>query len=150
MSGSKVCASFMLIEPVAGNRQLLVPVKAAVPVTARFGIRPGDVSLGEVEDPVMQRCAHRARSLERDALQGDGELVDLRVPAELLRLPQRAGQVDRAPNRRIAGDTLHMKGAQKGSDVEVGQHMLAWVSKLPCRAVWPLTWSCAAPGCSAQ
>ena len=70
----------------------------------------------------MQRCAQRSRRLERDALQSDGELVDLRVSAELLRLAQRTGHVDRAPNGRIAADTLHMKGAQKGRDIEVGQH----------------------------
>ena len=70
----------------------------------------------------MQRCAYRPLGLERDALQGDGELVDLRVSAKLLRLAQRTGHVDGAPDRRIAADTLHMKGAQKGRDIEVGQY----------------------------
>ena len=81
----------------------------------------------------MQRCAQRSRSLERDALQGDGELVDLRVSAELLWLAQRTGNVDRSPNRRIAGDALHMKGAQKGSDIEIGQDQ-RWPGCQNCHA----------------
>ena len=72
----------------------------------------------------MQRYAQWFRSLERYALQSDGELVNLRIPAELLWLPQRTGNVDRPPNRRIAGDALHMEGAEKGSDIEVSQDQL--------------------------
>ncbi len=69
----------------------------------------------------MQRRANGALTLERDALQGDGELIDLRIPAELLRLAQRTGNVDGASDRRVAGNCLHMKGTQKGRDIEVGQ-----------------------------
>ena len=50
-------------------------------------IRADDVGLGQIEYTVMQRCADRSCILEHNALQINGELVDLRVPTKLLGLP---------------------------------------------------------------
>jgi hypothetical protein len=107
---------------VADHSQRLVTHEIRGTGHRHIGLRAGDVGLGEVKYPGMQRCPQRSGCLERNSLQGDGELVDLRVSAELLRLPQRTGHVDRAPNGRIAGDTLHMKSAQDGGDIEVVQY----------------------------
>ena len=121
MSESNVCASFMFTDPLPVTSSAWVPIKAAVPVSERLVSGSGDVSLGEMEHALTQRCAYRPLGLECNALQRDAELIDLRVPAELLRLAQRASHVDRAPNRRIAADTLHMKCAQERRNIEVGQ-----------------------------
>ena len=106
---------------VSGNRQFLVAHQLRGAANGEVGFRAGDVHLGQAKVFVVQRCPQRFRGLQRDALKGNGELVDLRVSAEQLWLPQRAGEVDGPGDRRIAGDTLHMKGAQHGSDIEIGQ-----------------------------
>ena len=49
MSGSNVCASFMLTEPLPVTASAWSSIKAAVPVTDKIGVRSGDVSLGQME-----------------------------------------------------------------------------------------------------
>ena len=122
MSGSNVCASFMLMEPLPVTASACVPVKAAVPVTCKLVSGPVICAEVRCRTPSCSDARNGPTPCERDALQRDVELVDLHISAKLLWLPQWTGNVDRAPDGGIAADTLHMKGAQKRRDVEVGQH----------------------------
>ena len=116
------------------------PVKAAAPVTSILVSGPMMWAWVRLSTPLCSDARIGPCILERNALQSDGELVDLRVPAELLGLPQRTGHVDGASDRRISADALHMKCPQKGRDIEAGPAP-CWPGyrSCPCRAVWPLT-----------
>ena len=85
MSGSNVCASFMLMEPLPVTASACVPSQSRRTGDRQIGIRSGDMSLGQMQRP--RHAAMRATGpLPASAMpcRVTRELVNLRISAKLL------------------------------------------------------------------
>jgi len=112
-------------------------------IERKIGIRSSNVSLVEMEHALMQRGAYGPLGLERNALQGDGELVISASPLNCFGWRNGPATLIVPPIAELPLTVCTWKARRNGATLRLVNTALARVSKLSCSCVCPVTFSCA-------
>ena len=106
---------------VGGKIELLRALEREAAVRVQIGVFAGDVERIEMDAAAGQRGVRAAVTLELNAGDGDGQLLELRVAAKLLGMRERPVDRDRSGQRGFAAERVKVRHAKQCADVELGK-----------------------------
>ena len=110
------------VDGAAGGKvQLLLVLEREASLGVQVGLFAGDVQRIEMDDGMVERGMDAALALEMNAGNRDRQLLQAGLAAQLGEPRQRPLESDRAGQRGLAVEALHMGQLEQRADVEAGK-----------------------------